>query len=513
MARQIINLGSTPNDGTGDNLRAAFTKANGNFNEAYNRIPRTFDRYVASVALSGKMAVAPLTTTDLTPSAVDCSTTGVTFQMRVAAPAQFDSVRVIMPNSASTPVTGLKIGYALPSVSGAWKSGSIPSIGGNIPGTVNGNPNNDIVKLPGNTPWSGTSGAYGWRTFLWRNRAANEVDLPSAIDADSNNPVPSWTATDWTSCIPAARTDGGTLPLIDIRVQYPQSGYTPVSGAASSSPGVTRTSGSFGNWGIDGALEAGRGFNGGRMWRAWAHPALGVNSGINFQGSNQPQTVVKSIPIIVQFRCAQQVQTILYANDSISEFNSTGEYANSYAFRAALAAATATGKIVSWCPITVPSGSLSIYGRTAAAVLDFVRPSVLWMKPIGPNETVVQPLNATVQDNAAHNLSWCLELGRRYGSKVIIEPHLAVNNSGGYGWNASDSIRVAWNTAYQAQAASRDYIFADLDTPWTAGGSVSTGQQQPLPANTSDGVHSSDAGFIALTPNATTAASNALNLE
>ena len=36
MAKQTINLGSTPNDGTGDPLRSSFDKTNDNFNEIYS---------------------------------------------------------------------------------------------------------------------------------------------------------------------------------------------------------------------------------------------------------------------------------------------------------------------------------------------------------------------------------------------------------------------------------------------------------------------------------------------
>jgi hypothetical protein len=35
MAKQTINVGTTPNDRTGDQLRNAFTKVNENFNEVY----------------------------------------------------------------------------------------------------------------------------------------------------------------------------------------------------------------------------------------------------------------------------------------------------------------------------------------------------------------------------------------------------------------------------------------------------------------------------------------------
>ena len=36
MAKQTINIGTSPNDGTGDPLRNAFNKANENFTELYN---------------------------------------------------------------------------------------------------------------------------------------------------------------------------------------------------------------------------------------------------------------------------------------------------------------------------------------------------------------------------------------------------------------------------------------------------------------------------------------------
>lgn len=36
MSQQVINIGTTPNDGTGDSLRTAFNKINNNFSELYS---------------------------------------------------------------------------------------------------------------------------------------------------------------------------------------------------------------------------------------------------------------------------------------------------------------------------------------------------------------------------------------------------------------------------------------------------------------------------------------------
>ena len=38
MVQQIINVGSSPNDSTGDPIRTAFQKVNSNFNEVYANV-------------------------------------------------------------------------------------------------------------------------------------------------------------------------------------------------------------------------------------------------------------------------------------------------------------------------------------------------------------------------------------------------------------------------------------------------------------------------------------------
>lgn len=41
MAQQVINVGTAPNDGTGDPLRTAYQKCNSNFGELYSRYQTT----------------------------------------------------------------------------------------------------------------------------------------------------------------------------------------------------------------------------------------------------------------------------------------------------------------------------------------------------------------------------------------------------------------------------------------------------------------------------------------
>ncbi len=493
--------------GAGDTGKAGGDKVNGNFAQVVARALRSAPNHVASRGLSGKTVLVALSATNgLFPSqSASAASTGVTYNMRIASPVVFDAVRVLIPNVAATAVTGVKVGLGLSTASQGFQS-TLPQAGGSGGQATGGNPNN-VTNTPDTSQWA-ANGNGQVSKFYFGNRSKTEIDLPPAYDA--NRLIPSYTATDWMPTTPIARSDSGTLPLVDIRVQYPAAGTTPASGAAPSSPGVTLTASGFANWGIDGALEPTRPFNGGLVWKTFADGALGVDTGINFQGSNNPVTFDRSVPIIVQFRSMDEVLTILYLNDSIGEY-STGEYAANYAFRGAQAAAAAAGKTISWCPVTWPSGSILDYGRSAESVIDLIQPSILWAKPIGPNETN-GTVSQTTYNRALGDLGFCLALAQRIGARVIIEPHLAVNNAGGYSWGATDSFRISWNAYMASKAAGRGYVFADLDTPFIVGGTVVSGQQQPAAAYTSDGVHVAEAGHAALKANASAACAAALNL-
>jgi len=53
MAKQNINLGTTPNDHAGDSLRVAGTKINGNFTELYNALGVNGSLTVHQIAKTG----------------------------------------------------------------------------------------------------------------------------------------------------------------------------------------------------------------------------------------------------------------------------------------------------------------------------------------------------------------------------------------------------------------------------------------------------------------------------
>lgn len=73
MAQQTINIGSAPNDGTGDPLRTAFDKTNDNFNELYAGAGGVADNSVTYAKLADEFT----TSAAVAASNVDFSTAQV----------------------------------------------------------------------------------------------------------------------------------------------------------------------------------------------------------------------------------------------------------------------------------------------------------------------------------------------------------------------------------------------------------------------------------------------------
>ena len=65
MAQQVINIGTLPNDGTGDPLRTAYDKCNDNFTELYAALVSGLIRSGSEVVIAGINTItfsAPLPT-------------------------------------------------------------------------------------------------------------------------------------------------------------------------------------------------------------------------------------------------------------------------------------------------------------------------------------------------------------------------------------------------------------------------------------------------------------------
>ncbi len=69
MAKQVINIGSAPNDNTGDFIRDAFDKVNDNFTELYTDDAGDVGSIVAGTGISVNQATGDVTVTNSSPNA------------------------------------------------------------------------------------------------------------------------------------------------------------------------------------------------------------------------------------------------------------------------------------------------------------------------------------------------------------------------------------------------------------------------------------------------------------
>ena len=67
MAKQVINIGTTANDGTGDPLRSAFDKVNDNFTELYSDDAGDVNSIIAGTGVSVDSATGDVTITNSQP--------------------------------------------------------------------------------------------------------------------------------------------------------------------------------------------------------------------------------------------------------------------------------------------------------------------------------------------------------------------------------------------------------------------------------------------------------------
>ena len=69
MAKQVINIGTTANDGTGDPIRDAFDKVNDNFTELYTDDAGDVNSIIGGASISVNQATGDVTVTNDAPNA------------------------------------------------------------------------------------------------------------------------------------------------------------------------------------------------------------------------------------------------------------------------------------------------------------------------------------------------------------------------------------------------------------------------------------------------------------
>jgi len=152
MSKQTLNIGSIPNDGTGDTLRVASTKTNDNFTEIYNEYGNgtTLDSSVLSVGYASTAGVSTFSQGLIG---------GPNITVGVATASEFhgdgSAITNIKPVGIASTETFI---FANASVTGVITSSTIDS--GNINSTGIVTATGGFISTPSITPvsitWSGT---------------------------------------------------------------------------------------------------------------------------------------------------------------------------------------------------------------------------------------------------------------------------------------------------------------------------------------------------------------------
>ena len=108
MAKQTVNIGSTANDGTGDELRTAFNKLNLNFNEVYGTNFVTEAMLNDNIVTNAELGVEYTATVSLNSGAAVAVDTalGDVFTMTVGASHTFNFTNVVVGDMKSLEITG-----------------------------------------------------------------------------------------------------------------------------------------------------------------------------------------------------------------------------------------------------------------------------------------------------------------------------------------------------------------------------------------------------------------------
>jgi lysophospholipase L1-like esterase len=271
--------------------------------------------------------------------------------------------------SLAAPFTAVRIG--LPNVTNAALPGVIAAIA----------PTNTLanVRDPQGAPW--TRLLFG---------GAISATLPACADAALSNVT--WS--DWSTAPSLARADGGTFPLLMVRVYNPQPGYPIINLTSSPTNFPTK-------------FEA---VNGGRIARAYGQAAVdGVTTPASFTTTSLNANY--GMPLYVQYKTASRVVTVYGCGDSITA-GYDGEGRVGWSSRATYAASTAT-RPTEYCCGGIVSQAGAKYLSRLSLLMPELKPTVVTYMAVSTNDPSYGTPTATNQQKSQTNslISLCAANG------------------------------------------------------------------------------------------------------
>lgn len=419
---------------------------------------RRFQRRVLSRCLTGRSNAVALSNA-LFPA--NSNTNGVTLRYRMGMAADFDSVRVIIPNMHTSAQAGVKAAFGVSAALGGWAT-TAPTANNAGAATAAAPTNTEAV--------SGAGAALIQATF----DGAATATLPAAIDAA--NQCPSWSASDWVPIKSLARSDGGVFPLLDLVLFFPASGTASMAytGASNSAWAL---------WGRDDMFSAGR------VWRVWMNDGDCIATPANFTNAT---TSAAFVPVIIQYRSKTKGVSIVTFGDSIWDAHNVTYPGNGFAWQAALAMSSAA-RPVELCSMCAPGATTLQEMIRAESVMPLLKPSVMAVQCASLNSFGTS-LGSRTQQHGEGTVGTALALAAEHGSALVVGSMLPVT-AGGKPWGATDSQRVALNAALNAR--DDDYTFINF-SPYVDG-VINSGQVEPLATLIQgDGQHFNDTGHTVM---------------
>ena len=309
-----------------------------------------------------------------------------------------------------------------------------------------------------------------WVDFTWS--AASSVTMAAGATAR-----PSITISDWMPLNSVDRTDGGTFPLLHIRVFQP-----------AANTNITKLSAGSFAW-MQTAAD-------GRIYGAMYKDGSDM---IATKGSfTAPADAPRFVPFAIRYRARGAVRTLMCVGDSIAAGHGATNVLDGYTnkLRQAL---SSTGAPVEFCNLGW-SGQASVdYYKRALDVLSAgIVPTWLLYHAYSPNDSS-GPLTAAQINAQKSQMVEVIAAAFSAGAAPVIANGMPTNTAS-KNWGSSDSLRVALNAAL---AAMPGVNVADISTPIS--GTVSSGQVQIASGMTTDNIHPSDAGHSAMAASARSA--------
>lgn len=409
-------------------------------------------RTLMSRCITGRSNAVAVSSTVFTGSGL---VTGLTQHQRHALATHFDSVRIGIPNMHTATVAGVKVIFGVSSSLGTYSAAPAAN---SSTGTTSASP----------APTETVSSSGGvWRSATFAGQSSGT--LAAAVDATNN--YPSYTWTDWCQVASVDRSDGGTYPILDLRI------FIPVAGAQIS---IGYTGASNTAYAIFGRDDL---FTGGRVCRSWNQDVDGVTTPASFTTATTTPTV---IPIILQFTSRTTGRTLMVVADSIGDASTGPTYLlNGFALKAALASNVPTEVCAQGF-----GGATSIQSTNRAfGVIDEVRPSHILATAASVNNFGTT-LGQRVVNEAMGTIGVLASLAQRWSSRLGIYGFLPVTDAA-KGYGSTDSFRQSANALVPTRAAAYGATHINLVSA-LEGQTTNSHIELATALDSGDGVHPND---------------------